>query len=93
VKEVDTDFESAFVQSEVDEEMYMSLTDGYEYQNNKGETLYLKLHKSLYGLKQAPRNWNIKLTNRLINHGFHQSKIDPCFFYYKRENVLHKCLR
>jgi len=35
-----------------------------------------KLHKSLYGLKQAPRQWNMKLTEALVQMGFKQSHYD-----------------
>jgi hypothetical protein len=83
------DFEQAFVQSDIDTEIYMSYPEGFKRKNKKGETLYMKLKKSLYGLKQAPRNWNVKLTAWLLNYGFVQSKVDPCFFYYLKDGI--KC--
>ena len=44
----------------------------------------MKLKKNLYGQKQAGRVWNQYLTQRLIDNGFTQSKVDKCLFYYKR---------
>ena len=75
------DFETAFVQSDIDVPIYCSYPAGINKKKN-GKELFMKLQKSLYGLKQAPRNWNIKLTNWLKQKGFKQSEVDPCFFYY-----------
>jgi hypothetical protein len=36
--------------------------------------------KSLYGLKQAPRAWFDRLTNSLLEFGFHQSLVDTFLF-------------
>ena len=82
------DFEAAFVQSNIDTDIYVSYPHGYKVKNKHGETLFMKLRKSLYGLKQAPRNWNIKLTTWLKKYGFKQSMVDPCFFYFSRDGVL-----
>ena len=46
--------------------------------NTNSHNYILKLHKNLYGLKQAGCNWFLKLHQGLLDHGFTQSKIDPC---------------
>lgn len=67
---------SAFLQGEIDTEIYMQQPPTYE----KGSEVCL-LHKSIYGLKQASRLWNNKLDRVLQDIGFKRSKVDPCIYY------------
>ena len=41
------------------------------------------LRKALYGLKQAPRAWYSRLSNRLLNLGFHGCKSDTSLYIYR----------
>lgn len=52
------DVKTAFLYGELEEEIYMEQSPGFETGNNK----VWKLKKSIYGLKQAPRQWNRKFT-------------------------------
>jgi len=83
------DFENAFLQSDLEEVIYVALPAGGEQTDSQGRTLCLKLHKSLYGLKQSPRNWSKKLFSFLKRYGFEQNKSEPCMFSYERNGV--KC--
>nr|GEU73936.1 ribonuclease H-like domain-containing protein [Tanacetum cinerariifolium] len=67
------DVNNTFLYGDLVEDVYMTLSDGY---NNKDKSKVCKLNKSLYGLKQTPRQWNAKLTTTLAEHGFEQSKFD-----------------
>lgn len=78
------DVETAFLNGDLEEEIYMDQPDGFK----EDETLVCRLKKSLYGLKQSPRCWNKKLTNFLIEEGFEQSKADPCVFVKVEEGRL-----
>ena len=46
-------------------------------------TMLVKLKKALYGLRQAPRVWFDTIRTFLLYNGFHQSKLDDCFFWKK----------
>ena len=72
------DVVTAFLNGELDEEIYMQQPDGYQVSGK--ENLVCRLKKSLYGLKQAPRCWNRALREFMMQAGFVQSNADPCVF-------------
>ena len=74
---------SAFLQSDLEEQIFMEVPGGIQY---SGEKVCLLL-KSLYGLKQSPRAWNQKLHSFLITLGFTQSKTDYCVYYLHSSNI------
>ena len=69
---------SAFLQGDVEEEIYMTQPPLYGNGNTKE---VCRLKKSLYGLKQASRQWNKKLSSTLTAMGLSQNKLDPCIYY------------
>ena len=62
------DVKSAFLNGELQEEVYVSQPEGYMVKGK--ENLVYKLHKALYGLRQAPRAWNTHLDRSLKELGF-----------------------
>ncbi len=75
------DINTAFLNGDLDEEVYVENPPGCEGVFNKENVC--KLQKSLYGLKQAPRAWNKTLVKFLSEFGLIQLKSDVCVFTNK----------
>jgi len=73
------DVPQAFLNADVDEEVYMELPEGYRAGK---EHLVCKLKKALYGLKQAPRNWYLLISKFVAEDlGYTATVSDPCLFF------------
>ena len=62
------DVKTAFLNGELEEEIYMEQPDGFIAQGQEGKVY--RLIKSLYGLKQAPKQWHEKFDKTLTFIGF-----------------------
>ena len=78
------DISHAFINSDIDTEVYMKQPEGFE---QGGPEYVCKLNKSLYGLKQSPRLWGEKLAAVLGTMGFNKLKSDPSVYLYVRDDV------
>lgn len=72
------DVKTAYLNSEIDEEIYMYQPKGYEVPGK--EKKVCRLIRSIYGLKQSARCWNLKITEILKNLGFTKGTTDECIF-------------
>lgn len=72
------DVKCAYLNGELDEELYLEQPDGFVIPGQENKVL--RLRRSLYGLKQSARAWNKKATEVLRTLGFKYSKADPCLF-------------
>src|SRR4051812_5876949 len=72
------DVKSAFLNGEIEEEVYVMQPLGFE--DPKKSDMVYKLHKALYGLKQAPRAWYDTLKDFLRKKGFKPGTTDPTLF-------------
>ncbi|GIL57256.1 hypothetical protein Vafri_12510 [Volvox africanus] len=77
------DVSTAFLNGELEEELWMQQPPGYESQD---KTLACRLQKSIYGLKQAPRCWYDKLSEDLAKFGLLPTQADPALFVKMDEN-------
>ena len=73
------DVKTAFLNGELDEEIYMEQPDGFLLEGQ--EKKVCKLLKSLYGLKQAPKQWHEKFERTLTYVGFEVNEADKCVYY------------
>ena len=70
------DVEMAYLEADVEEELYIELPHGYrESQNQVG-----RLQKAMYGLAHAGLLWSKKFGGELGAKGFERSQADPCVF-------------
>jgi transposase InsO family protein len=65
-----TDAQQAFLQADMDVELYLKQPPGYEVQlDSSGRPKILRLLKSLYGARQSPSLWHKKLDQWLVGRG------------------------
>ena len=72
------DVKTAFLNGNLDEEVYMDQPKGFALKGK--ENLVCKLKRSIYGLKQASRQWYIKFHNTIISFGFKENTVDKCIY-------------
>ena len=78
------DISHAFINSEIDTEVYMAQPPGFE---QYGPEYAAKLSKSIYGLKQSPRLWGEKLCAIMMELGFKKAYSDPSLYIFERDNI------
>jgi hypothetical protein len=74
------DVMAAFLNGELEEEIYMTQSDGFVVKGQEDKVC--KLTKSLCGLKQAPKQWHEKFDVALISAGFSVNEADRCVYYH-----------
>ena len=79
------DVKTAFLNGNLDEEIYMEIPEGVEC---KANDIACRLVKSLYGLKQSPRQWNYKLNAFLIKLKFRRLEADYSIYLRNENNSL-----
>ena len=68
---------NAFLHGNLDEEIYMNISPGFE--GNMGNKVR-RLKKALYGLKQSPRAWFGRFAKVMKEFGYKQSQGDHTLF-------------
>nr|GEW67299.1 hypothetical protein [Tanacetum cinerariifolium] len=80
------DVKTAFLNGNLQEDVYVSQPDGFVDPDNLNHVY--KLKKALYGLKQAPRAWYDMLSSFLLSQDFSKGSVDPTLFIRKNGNDL-----
>lgn len=81
------DVKTAFLNSDLKEDIYISLPEGYTTENGHSVA---KLNKGLYGLRQAAHNWFAALTLHITSFDkrFRRSDSDPTIFLIKETHLI-----
>ena len=79
------DVNTAFLNANLEEDVYMIQLKGFVDPNNARKIC--KLKKSIYGLKQASQSWNIHFDEVVKGFGFCRNEEEPCV-YKKKVGVL-----
>ena len=72
------DVKTAFLNGELDEEVYMKQPEGFVIKGQEDKVC--KLTKSLYGLKQAPKQWHQKFDQVVLANGYIINESDKCIY-------------
>jgi len=75
------DVKTAFLNGDLEEEIYMTQAEGCELPGQENKECRLK--KSLYGLKQAPKQWYEKFDSSLVQNDFVVNLSDSCVYSKK----------
>ena len=81
---IQLDVKTAFLNGELEEDIYMEQPEGYR----TGDPIKTacKLKKSLCGLKQSSRTWNSKFNELIVKMDFIRNVADPCMYHRKESN-------
>ena len=80
------DVKTAFLNANLEEEIYMMQPEGFIAKNQ--EHMVCKLKMSIYGPKQASRSWNIKFDQVIKLFGFEQNLDEPCVYNRHQDKVV-----
>ncbi|RVX09807.1 Retrovirus-related Pol polyprotein from transposon TNT 1-94 [Vitis vinifera] len=72
------DVKTAFLNGDLEEEIYMKQPEGCVVPGK--EKKVWKLVKSLYGLKQTPKQWHNKFNHVLVTNGYSSNDVDKCIY-------------
>jgi hypothetical protein len=75
------DVKTAFLNGELDEEIYIAQPVGFEVQGHERKVCRLK--RSIYGLNQSSRQWYLRFHDSITSFGFEMIEEDHCM-YLKR---------
>lgn len=73
------DVKNAFLNGDLEEEVYMELPPGFDGEKKNGKVC--RLRKSLYGLKQSPRAWFDRFAKAIRRQEYQQAQADHTLFY------------
>ncbi|XP_058810842.1 uncharacterized protein LOC131675743 [Phymastichus coffea] len=82
------DVKTAFLNGELEEEIYMEIPDGLMLDKHTKENRVCKLHKAIYSLKISPKKWNQRFSTEVEKLGLQRDINEPCLFTYRKNGVM-----
>ena len=81
------DIDNVFLNGDLEHEIYMKISGGYDEVINPGvdKEDCLNLQKAIYGLVQAARPFWKKIVDKMQEGGYKLSEGDPCMLYKEDE--------
>ena len=83
------DYNTAFLNANVTEEVYVKMPSGYEQFDENGVPLEMRLLESLHGFCQSPINWWNTIDKHLVEVGFKNLESDPCVYTYSECGAIY----
>ena len=83
------DYNTAFLNADVKEEVYVKMAPGYEQFDENGVPLVMRFLKSLCGLRQSPTNWWNTIDKHLVEISFKSLKSNPCVYTYSERGAIY----
>ena len=80
------DVKNAFLNGDLEEEVYMELPLGFDKERKNGKVCRLK--KAVYGLKQSPRAWFGRFTKAIRRQDYNQAQVDHTLFYRRKNGKI-----
>jgi Reverse transcriptase (RNA-dependent DNA polymerase) len=80
------DVKIAFLNGNLEDDMYMIQPTGFEDPNNIGKIC--KLLRSIYGLKQASQSWNLRFDEEVKKFDFIKCEEEPCVYRKTSGSVI-----
>ena len=80
------DVKTAFLNGNLEEEVYMIQPEGFIAKNQ--EHMVYKLKRSIYRIEQASRSWNIRFDQAMKSFGFEQNLDEPCVYRRHQDKVV-----
>jgi hypothetical protein len=82
---IQLDAVNAFINADLDEDVYISCPDGYK---EGGKEICLKLRKALYGLRKSPKLWHAEFSKTLRNLGLVPVPDEKCLFIHPTKLII-----
>ncbi len=80
------DVKTAFLNGDLDEEIYMEQPEGWVVPGKEDHICLLK--KAIYGLKQVPHQCNVKIHQSLLDLGFTWTYSDAGIYVYLQQGGI-----